>query len=71
MNKLTKKQLQDEIVILSNNAKVYEALGGDASEAKIKLELYLTQLNVINDTEHRLLKITGKKSVSPPLEVHE
>jgi hypothetical protein len=71
MNKLTKKHLQDGIVVLSNNAKIYEAIEGDASEAKIKLELYLAQLSVVNNSEHRLLKTSTDKAVLSSLKVHD
>lgn len=51
MQKLTKKQLEGEIVTLANNIEVYEKLVGDASEAKIKLALYRAWLLELNEDE--------------------
>ena len=51
MKKLTKRQLQNEIVFQENNIEVYESLIGEASEAKKSLALLLTQLIEINLAE--------------------
>ncbi len=51
MMKLTKKELQDEIVMLANNIEVYEALVGDASVAKNTLALYRAQLHALEEAE--------------------
>jgi len=59
MQKLTKKQLEDEIVTLANNVEVYEKLVGDASEAKIKLALYRAQLFALNEAAS--ISITKKE----------
>ena len=67
MMRLTKKQLQYEIITLANNIQVHEALIGDSGEAKETLALLRAQLRGMNWAELDIsFDVEQGNNIQPP-----